>query len=58
MSDNIDSTEQNNVNTESLLMHSDNRRKCLIYFCIYVHLDKAKIANLTRLKAASDVVKR
>ena len=46
------------INTESLLMHSDNRRKCLMYFYIYVHLDKAKIATLARLKASSDVKKR
>ena len=43
---------------ESLLMHSDNHRKHLIYFYIYVHLDKAKTATLAKLKASSDVIKR
>ena len=29
-----------------------------MYFYIYVHLDKAKIATLARLKATSDIIKR
>ena len=43
---------------ESLLMYSDNHRERLMYFYIYVHLDKAKIATLARLKASSDLIKR
>ena len=39
------------------LRYSDNHRKRFMYFYIYVHLDKAKIATLARLKA-SDVIKR
>ena len=58
MSEKIDSPEQNNVNIESLLMYSDNHRKRLMYFYIYIHLDKAKISTLARLKASSDVIKR
>ena len=35
-------------------MHSNNERNAM-YFYIYVHLDKAKIATLVRLKASSDI---
>ena len=54
MSDKIDSPD---VNTESLLMHSDNHRQHLMYFCIYVHLDEAKMATLARMKVSSHVTK-
>ena len=30
----------------------------LTHYYIYVHLDKAKIATLAKLKASSDVIKR
>ena len=50
LSDKIDSTEK------MLTLKFASQR--LMYFYIYVHLDKPKIATLARLKPSPDVIKR